>query len=195
MRTYQPILGKRLAGHVLVSRPPPPKGVTAESPALDVMTDLKHIHAAVIEPSETMDAAHAYMKQRGVRLLLVLSPERALAGIITATDVLGEKPLHLAQERRIKHSEILVSDIMTPLDRMDAILIDDLRTAQVGHIIASLRDTGRQHCLVKERDAAGKVIICGIFSMSQIERQMGVAIPPTGKANSFAEIEAALGAT
>jgi CBS domain-containing protein len=192
MRSFQPVAAQRLSGPVLVARPAPPKSVTAESPALDAMTDLRYTHAAIIEPQQTMEAAHAYMMQRGVRLLLVMGPERALAGIITATDILGEKPLHFAQERRVKHSEILISDIMTPLDRLEAIPVDDLRSARVGQVIAFLREAGRQHALVKESDSAGRIIVCGIFSLSQIERQMGLAIQPSGVANTFAEIEAAL---
>lgn len=192
MRTLPPLTAKRLTGQVLVARPAPPKSVTEDSPAVDVLTDLRHIHAAVIEPTESMETAHAYMVQRGVRLLLVLSKERSLCGLITATDILGEKPLHIAQERRIKHSEILVSDIMTPLDKLEAIPFEDVKTARVGQVIASLRESGRQHTLVKERDSAGRVVICGIFSLTQIERQMGVAIPPSGVAHTFAEIEAAL---
>lgn len=192
MRNYHPLPEQRLSGAVFVARPAPPKSVTAESPALDVMTDLKHTHSALIEPQTSMEGAHAYMIQRGVRLLLVLSPERSLAGIITATDILGEKPLRFSEERRVKHSEILVSDIMTPLDKLGAIPIADVKHAKVGEIISSLRESGRQHTLVKETDAHGKTHICGIFSLSQIERQLGMVIESTGVATTFAEIEATL---
>lgn len=192
MREYDTLPARRLTGAVFVSRPAPPKSVTLESPALDVMTDLRHTHAAVIEPHVTMESANAYMMQRGVRALLVLNQDRALGGIITATDVLGEKPLRFIEERRVKHHDILVSDIMTPLDRLEAIPIEEARHAKVGHVISSLRDTGRQHTLVIEKHALGKVQVCGIFSLSQIEKQLGAPIESTGVAKSFAEIEATL---
>ena len=192
MRKYDALPAHRLTGAVFVSRPAPPKSVTLESPALDVMTDLRHTHAAVIEPHVTLESANAYMMQRGVRSLLVLNQDRALGGIITSTDVLGEKPLRFIEERRVKHHEILVSDIMTPLDRLEAIPLEEARHAKVGHIISSLRDTGRQHTLVIEKPVLGKVQVCGIFSLSQIEKQLGAPIGSTGVANSFAEIEATL---
>jgi len=192
MRDYDPLPAHRLTGAVFVSRPAPPKSVTVESPALDVMTDLRHTHAAVIEPHVTMESANAYMVQRGVRSLLVLNQDRALGGIITATDVLGEKPLRFMEERRVKHHDILVSDMMTPLDRLEAIPIDEAKRAKVGNVISSLRDTGRQHTLVIEKHALGKVQVCGIFSLSQIEKQLGAPIESTGVAKSFAEIEATL---
>lgn len=192
MRNYHPLPEHRLTGAIFVARPAPPKSVTPESSALDVMTDLRHTHSALIEPQTSVDAAHAYMVQRGVRMLLVMTPERSLAGIITATDILGEKPLRFSQERRVKHSEILVSDIMTPLDRLGAIPIADAKHAKVGEVIASLRDSGRQHTLVMETDAHGKTHICGIFSLTQIERQLGSVIESSGVATTFAEIEATL---
>lgn len=192
MHNYHPLPEQRLSGAIFVARPAPPKSVTPDSPALEVMTDLRHTHSALIEPQTSVDAAHAYMVQRGVRMLLVMSPERSLAGIITATDILGEKPLRFSQERRVKHSEILVSDIMTPLDNLRAIPIADVKHARVGEVIASLRDSGRQHTLVMDTFAQGKTEICGIFSLTQIERQLGAVIQSSGVATTFAELEAAL---
>ena len=180
----------RLGGSVTVSRPPAPKLVTADSPALDVMTDLTYIHAAVITPSSSLDSANAYMVQRSVRLLLVLNADRTLAGIITAADVLGEKPLRFVQERRVHHDELLVSDIMTPLAQVDAILLQDLQHAKVKHVIAILCESGRQHTLVIEPGKGGTSGVRGILSISQIERQLGAKIQYTGAARSFAEIEA-----
>ena len=191
MRDYHTLPAQRLTGSVFVARPAPPKLVTLESPALEVMTDLRHMHAAVIEPQVTMESANAYMLQRGVRSLLVLNQDRALGGLITATDILGEKPLRFSEERRVKHHDILVSDIMTPLDRLEAIPFEEARHAKVGHVISSLRDSGRQHTLVIDK-LLGKVQVCGIFSLSQIEKQLGAPIESTGVANSFAEIEATL---
>ena len=192
MSHYDTLPTLRLNGAVFVSRPPPPKSVTLDSPALDVMTDLRHMHAAVIEPQVTMDAANAYMMQRGVRSLLVLNQDRALGGLITATDILGEKPLRFSEERRVKHNDILVSDIMTPLDQLEAIAIEEVRHAKVGHVISSLRDSGRQHTLVIDQHSLGKTQVCGIFSLTQIEKQLGAVIESTGVAKSFAEIEVTL---
>ena len=192
MPDYHVLPAQRLTGSVRVACPAPQKSVTLKSPALDVMTDLREIHAAVIELHKTMESANAYMIQRGIRSLLVLDQDQVLNGIITATDILGEKPLRFIQERRMKHSEILVSDIMTPLDRLEAIPIGEVEHARVGDIVASLQETGRQHTLVIENDTDGKPAVCGIFSLTQIEKQLGTAIPSTEVAKTFTEIEATL---
>jgi CBS domain-containing protein len=192
MFDYQPLSARYLSGTVLVSHPSQSKSVTFESSALDVMTDLRHNNAVVIEPYVSMEFANSYMIQCGVRSLLVLNHEHSLIGIITASDILGDKPLRFIRERHVKHNEILVSEIMTPLDRLEAISISEVQNAKVGQIVASLRDTGRQHILVTENNSDGKSSVCGIFSFTQIERQLGTSIPSMKVAKNFAEIEEVL---
>ncbi len=191
MFDYQPLSAQYLSGTVLVSHPSQSKPVTLESSALDVMTNLRHNNAVVIEPYVSMEFANSYMIQCRVRSLLVLH-EQSLIGIITATDILGDKPLRFIQERHVKHNEILVSDIMTPLDRLEAISVTEVQNARVGQVVASLRDTGRQHILATESNGDGKSSVCGIFSFTQIERQLGAKISSTKIADSFAEIEESL---
>ncbi|SHL13950.1 CBS domain-containing protein [Nitrosospira sp. Nsp11] len=192
MSEYHPLPAQRLAGAVRVARPTPPKSVTLMSPALDVMTDFRTIEAGTTEPNETMECANTHMMERGIRSLLVLNQDKILVGMITATDILGEKPLRFVQERRMKHNEILVADIMTPLDRMEAIPIEQVRHGKVANVIASLRNAGRQHSLVIENDPDGNLEVCGIFSLTQIEKQLGSAILPIEVARTFTEIEEAL---
>ena len=168
-------------------------GVTMDSPAVLVMTDLKRVAAAVISPQDTMDTAHAFMIQRGVRMLLAVDNEQSLAGIITTNDILGEKPVRLAQDRRIKHTDILVADVMTPAERLEAFDMHAVQTARVGQVVASLQHARRHHALVLQTPAnGGKREVRGIFSLSQMARQLGVALQLPEQAKSFAEIEASL---
>jgi CBS-domain-containing membrane protein len=189
MFDYQPLSVQYLSGTILIFRPSQSKPVTLESSALDVRTDLRNNSAVVIEPYVSMEFANSYMIQCRVRSLLVLNHDHSLIGIITSTDILGDKPLCFVQERHVKHNEILVSDIMTPLDRLEAISILEVESARVGQIVANLRETGRQHILATENNGDGKSSVCGIFSFTQIERQLDAKISSTKIAGSFAEIE------
>ena len=171
-----------------------PERVRIDSPALSVMTDLRQIPAATIDRDAPLDGANRFMIRRGVRLLLVTDDERQVLGLITANDMLGEKPVQFALERGVKRQDIRVRDIMTPRERLQVLLYSDLVRAEVGHIVATLKHAGRQHALVvdiSEEDDAQAVR--GIFSASQIARQLGVAIQTTEVAQTFAEIGAALG--
>ena len=189
---YEPLPALKLTDSARVYQPAKPKQVTLNSPALKVMTDLRHISAAVIEPNVAIEFANIYMIHRGVRLLFVLNQNGILEGIITATDILGEKPLRFTQERQVKHSEILVSDIMTPFDKLEAIPLEEIVRAKVGNVIASLRESGRQHNLVTENSIDGLLTICGILSLTQIEKQLGKTIPISEVAKTFSEIETSL---
>ena len=193
MDAYAPLASRSSLGAARICRPGAGrKQVTLDSPAIDVMTDLTQISAVVIDPNATMDLAHSYMMQRGVRMLLAMNADDSLAGIITSTDILGEKPVELARERRVHHADILVADLMTPADRLDAFELRRVTSAQVGNIVTSLRAHRRHHALVVQEDAHGQVEVRGIFSLSQIARQLGEALQLPESAGSFAEIEAAL---
>lgn len=169
-----------------------PGAVSEDSPAIDVMTDLRRIPAATIGPDDCINQTNARMISRGVRMLFVTDDDGRILGLITSTDILCEKPLMRAHERGIRVDELCVRDIMTPVDQIDAVDINEVRRAEVGHVIATLKDHGRQHALVLERDDLGRIIVRGIFSASQISRQMGTSIDTPAIARSFSEIEYAI---
>ena len=169
-----------------------PQRVAFDDPALSVMTDLKQVSAVLIRAGDGLDEANRRMIQRGVRLLLVVDDNRKVAGIITATDILGEKPLQVIAERGGLRGDVLVRDIMTPQDRLEVLSMDDVRGVKVGHVVATLRKSGRQHAVVVERDRHGQQMVRGLFSATQIARQLGVNIQTSEIARTFSEIEALL---
>ena len=150
--------------------------VRLDSSAHEVMTDLRRVNAVTIDRNLSIDDASHAMQTHGVRALFVVDDTRQVTGIITSTDILGEKPMRFAQQRGIRHGEILVRDIMTPAERLEILDLDAVRSARVGDVIATLRLAGRQHALVVEMndDDASARTICGIFSLTQIARQLGI---------------------
>jgi CBS-domain-containing membrane protein len=166
--------------------------VGLEDPAIHVMTDFRSATAVIILPGDTVNEAHRRMIQRGVRLLLVVDQDRQVVGLITASDVLGEKPMQVITQRGVSRQELLVRDIMTPQQQLEALNLEDVRVAKVGHIVATLRRAGRQHTLVVERDEGGRQVVRGLFSATQIARQLGVTIHTDQIARTFSEIEAQL---
>ena len=189
MREYAPLTLSRLEPGARVAEPMTPGRVTLDDPAFAVMTDLREVSAATTRPEETIDTAHAIMIRRGVRLLFVLDADGTVAGVITATDLLGEKPVRFMQTRGISHAEVLVEDIMTPASMLEALSILDAAQMRVGHIVATLKAVGRKHLMVSEE---GGRRVRGLFSASQIARQLGIEVQTFEVATSFAEIEAAL---
>lgn len=150
--------------------------VTMDDPATLVMTDFKRVRALTIAPHASMQDAHDKMVANGVRLLLVVDGRNSVIGLITSTDLTGEKPVRVIEQRRISRQDVLVSDIMTPSGRLEAIDMDDLIMARVGHVVTTLQNTGRRHALVVDSDENGVQAVRGLFSATQIERQLGMTI-------------------
>ncbi|MSQ52581.1 MAG: CBS domain-containing protein [Betaproteobacteria bacterium] len=167
------------------------KRLDMEAPAVRIMTDLTLVAAATIEPSRGIEEANDTMIRRGVRLLFVMHTDQRLAGLVTATDILGEKPVRLAVERGIPRRELVVSDIMISEENLEAVDFQTILTSKVGHVVATLKSLGRQHALVVERAAAGD-FVRGILSATQIARSLGITLEPGEVSRTFAEIEAAL---
>ncbi len=170
-----------------------PEQVMLEQPAADVMTDFRIVTAYTIFPLETIEAARAKMIHRGVRMLLVVDDQNHILGLITSTDLTGEKPMQVVQTQGIRHSDVMVKDIMTPREKLEVLCMDDLQNAKVGNIVATLKAQGRQHALAVERTPDRSQILRGMFSVSQISRQLGAHVETAGVAGTFAELGVELG--
>jgi CBS domain containing-hemolysin-like protein len=170
-----------------------PAKVKEQSPAILVMTDLRQQSAVTVEPNVSIDWALQRMKTAGVRLLFVVNSDKLVLGLITATDIQGEKPLLFHQELRLRYEEIMVRDIMTPTTLLEVMLMEDVLRASVADIVTTLRTAGRRHALVlDDNPRTERPAIRGIFSVSQISKQLDQLIDTTEVANTFAEVEVVL---
>lgn len=172
------------------SPPAPPDWVRLDDPALSVFTDFEKVLPRTVRPDTAIDNALEQMKEQGVRLLLVTDDNEVIAGIITARDIQGEKPIRVTEETRVPRANIRVRDIMTPQPEIPVLNMISVEPATVGHILATLQALERQHVLVVEIDnETGRQCVRGLFSSSQIRKQMhtieGEDIPP---AHSLADI-------
>ena len=167
--------------------------VTADSPAREVMTDLTLVKAATVHPQTSLRQAEQLMIYQGVRMLFVVTEMPSFDGLITTTDLHGDRQMRLVHERGARYDELTVADVMTPLAMLDAIDHDRIARAQVGDLIATLRRFGRNHLLVVQAATDGTPRrVRGVVSRAQIERQLGEAITLTPIAENFSEIERAL---
>lgn len=171
-----------------------PTHVELGDSAAQVMTDLKTVMAVTITPEKSVDAARERMIRHSVRLLLVIDDQESILGLVTATDILGEKPLQFMQKSGSRRENVLVSNIMTPQEKLEVLCMKDVAAAKVGHIVATLKKCGRQHALVVDTDGPEQAQrVRGIFSASQIARLLGMEIQTSEIAQTFAEIQARLG--
>ncbi|MGI9219242.1 MAG: CBS domain-containing protein [Hydrogenophaga sp.] len=169
--------------------------VTLASPGRAVMTDLTHVRAATIRPDMPLTEARQTMIHQGVRLLFVVSEMPCVDGLITSTDLEGERPMQQIHKRGVKYEDLSVADVMSPLASLDAIDLEDLAHADVAKVVATLKQVGRRHLLVVQKAGTGHgPRVRGVISQAQIERQLGRPIDMVETAGNFAEISATLAA-
>jgi CBS domain containing-hemolysin-like protein len=128
-----------------------------------------------------------------VRLLFVVRDFPCVEGLVTSTDLTGERPMRVVQQRGVRFEDLRVADVMTPLADIDVIDFDVMQAATVAHVILTFKAHGRRHLLVVQGASANAAPrIRGVLSLAQLERQLGHAIDATEIARSFAEIQRAL---
>lgn len=192
---YRPRQSAALEPGTTFKRPPPAADWVREAdPALAVFTDFERVAPRTVGPDKAIDDALEQMKEQGVRLLLVTDPDCIILGIVTAVCIQGEKPIRLTRERRVARRDISVRDVMIPRSQTPVLNMISVESAAVGHILATLHELQCQHVLVVETDEAGRQCVRGLFSSSQIRKQMHRVereeVPP---AESLADLVGTLG--
>jgi CBS-domain-containing membrane protein len=153
-----------------------------ESPALAAMTDFIQDSPAVVAPGRHIDDALRDMIAYGVRALVVVEDERVL-GLITASDIMGERPIKFLQSPLCKgnpcrHKDIGVADIMTPWAELQLLDYDWVAQRAAADIAEALVRTCSTHLLVVERSSqAAASVLRGLFSRTRLERQLDHALP------------------
>ena len=104
-----------------------------------MMTDFGRVRAITVPATVSMDYASERMRVNGVHLLLVTDERNTIVGLITSTDIDGERPLVHMRQFAMRREELSVADIMTPSERIEVIEMADVMRARVGHVVATSR--------------------------------------------------------
>ena len=195
MSSYRTLRLGMLPAHAHVGEPTalPKAGLAMDQPAALAMTDLRRVAAVAIHPDASLEVAQQRMVHARVRMLLVTDPAGELLGLITARDLLGEAPIRAAVEDGTARDQLAVRRVMVPGERIQVLDWADVQNASIGDVVQTLRESGRQHALVVHQGRPPQV--CGIFSITQIGRLLGVRMEASDKPQSFAEVEHLLAAT
>ncbi len=168
--------------------------VDANSPALRVMTDFQRVTPITISQDTSLDDANRIMAMCHVHYLLVADEQRQLQGIVTEAGTKGHRPLAVAHTMGVRPSELVVGNVMIRQhDDAEVLHLRDVTNARVGNVVAALKELGTPYCLVVDHDEEDNHILCGVFSLSQIERAMGLSPQSAEIAQTFSQVVSSLG--
>jgi CBS domain-containing protein len=166
-----------------------PELVHLDDPAISVFIDFTREHPLTIKPDIRIGHALEKMKHSGICVLLVVDEEQRLLGEIVADDIMGDKPVRLAESYGLDHSKITVDMLMIPRDRIQVLEYEQLHSACVGHIIATLHALESRYVLVIDNGS-----IRGLYAAGPMSRQLGWNIMEREvPAHSLAEMVRSLG--
>jgi len=145
--------------------------VKLDDPARSVMTDFTEHHLISVAAATQVDEALEQMKHAQVRSAFVTDPKKdTVVGLITAYDIMGEKPIRHIQENGGAREDVTVADIMDTARDWQVARLADVEKATVATMLETFKATGRTHiAVVEEKDGKGPRLR-GVFSGAKLLR-------------------------
>lgn len=142
--------------------------ITADDPAVRLVTDFTRQHPATVLEHVSIDAALGHMKAAGVRALIVLRDE-VVVGLITSYDIQGERAVRFQQSaNNLRHEDVEVGDIMSPWEQVPVLEWRWLMRAHVKDVAAIFRQFNGSHVVVVEHPRAGETFVRGVISRTRL---------------------------
>jgi len=140
-------------------------------PALSVMTDFRERSSVTVPESITIDAALEHMKHTGVRCAFAIDETSHLVvGLITAYDIMGEKPMRHMRLTSTVRAQVLVKDLMLRLHDWKVVHVKQIERHTVADVAHLFDETLLTHIVVVESDDSGVERLRGILSAAKVRR-------------------------
>ncbi len=169
-----------------------PEVVHLEDPVDTIMVNFSFTRPQLISDKAPIDEASDKLKNTRHHVLLVHNDNDYAVGLLSSEDTLGEKPLHIIREKKIKREHILTKMLMQPLQNLASFTLESLRHAKVGDIIKTLHELKQHNALVVKDcpNHEGQRVIYGLFALSSISKQLGKDVMSgLGEAQSIAQLK------
>lgn len=147
-----------------------------DDPAITVMTDFRERHSVTVSEDMPVDAALEHMKHAGVRCAFVTSPAQRVTGLITAYDIMSEKPMRHLQSVAVKRMDVEVRDIMVRMADWRTLDVRDLERVSVADVHALFDSTGLTHIPVLETAAGDLRRLRGLLSAANVRRLLSTPL-------------------
>jgi len=143
----------------------------ALDPALSVMTDFRERASVTVSETAMIDEALEHMRHTGVRsAFAVHDGNHEVVGLITAYDIISEKPMLNMRFAATPRSEVLVFDIMQRVSDWRVADIKQIERATVAAVAEMFAKTGLTHVPVLEASHTGEQRLRGLLSAAKVIR-------------------------
>jgi CBS-domain-containing membrane protein len=159
-----------------------------DSPATALLVDFARVHPITAGEFIAVNDALELMRVNRIRSLMIIDGRSEFAGVVTAMDLMGGKPMAYANEAGIPLSEVQVKNVMLPKSRLKAIARADVESATIGEVLQILQSQSQQHLLVFEGSNDG-MRISGMFSISDFKRALSINLHSTPIGYTFSDLE------
>jgi CBS-domain-containing membrane protein len=140
-------------------------------PALTVMTDFRERASVTVPDTAEIDEALEHMRHTGVRCAFAIDERQwVVVGMITAYDIMGEKPIQYVQSRAIQRREVLVRDIMREISHCRVVDIKQIEIATVVGVSNMFAESRLTHVPVMETSESGGQRLRGLLSAAKVRR-------------------------
>jgi CBS domain-containing protein len=146
-----------------------------EDPAITVMTDFRERHSVVVGEDQPIDEALEHMKHAGVRCAFVTSEAHRVVGLITAYDIMSEKPARFIQSIDGKRKDVEVHDIMAKLADWRTLDVKELERTSVAAIHHLFEQSRLTHIPVMESGPGESRRLRGLLSAANVRRLLSRA--------------------
>jgi CBS domain-containing protein len=142
-----------------------------QDPALTVMTDFRERASVTVPDTALIDEALEHMRHTGVRCAFAVDDRRRIVvGLITAYDIIGEKPMQFMQFEAIPRREVLVRDIMQEISECRVADIKQIERATVLAVSNMFAKNQLTHVPVVESSETGEQRLRGLLSAAKVKR-------------------------
>jgi CBS domain containing-hemolysin-like protein len=117
------------------------------SPALQIFTDFRQYSPSILDASTKALDALEMMNNEHSRLKLVVDAQEEMVGLISTEQLSTQNILqHLSKD--VKATDLLVSELMRPRDRIIALSYQQIEHCTVGDVLNTLQHSGEPYCVV-----------------------------------------------
>lgn len=139
--------------------------------ALLVMIDFRSRPSVTLSENASVDGALEHIKHAGVRCAFVVDKKnKAVVGMLTAYDILGEKPQQYMDLTGVGRGDVQVKDIMQKISDWRVADIKDIERSTVGDILEVFKETGVTHLPVMETTENNEPRLRGLLSFAKVKR-------------------------